>query len=56
MDRNNAGGPSLGGHAEQEGLKGYSDDDAPLMDGHVQEPDVPGEAVDEAFAEESDET
>lgn len=55
MDRNHAGGPSLGGHAEQEGLKGYSDDDTPLRDGHVQEPDLPDEALDDAFADESDE-
>jgi len=36
-----AGKPSMGGHAEHEGTKGYAPDDTPLRDGHVQEPDVP---------------
>jgi hypothetical protein len=35
-----AGKPSLGGPAENEGTKGYAPDDTPLRDGHVQEPDV----------------
>lgn len=33
-----AGGPSMGGRAEQQGTKGYGNEDS--RDGHNEEPDV----------------
>lgn len=35
-----AGKPSMGGPAENQGTKGYAPDDTPLRDGHVPEPDT----------------
>jgi hypothetical protein len=45
-----AGSANFGGPKEREGTKGYSADDAPLRDGHIEEPDMPTpqEALDES--------
>jgi hypothetical protein len=40
-----AGKAAMGGPAEYQGTKGYAPDDAPLRDGHIEEPDLPDPAA-----------